>query len=383
MDIPTARTSLRRRIPAVNAKDDLTLNVGNMLEDAHKLGTCQITYLASPKRVHSLHGQVFKEEMIVGIGQFVGKFEEPVTALIDDCLIDTRDNHLGFFPTAREFNFAGKVLLGDLQFSHGLTKVQRTFNIISNIGDQESFQTKVKPDAVTRSELIVLGAFFLYHEVQIEIAKTVTLDGDSLDVCWNVARLAELVDRSLNLDFIAVQQLPTRLLEREATILLDFLKAWGRGLNLVLEIAKEELIPLVDTLNNVLNRLTTHQIPVRIAGKLFQLGDVLHQDELVQALASQLIVAAVQRNAMIVDQSCNVDLLVQQPILFLAIQLELVGLDDSHFTPSRSAFSRIAISIIAAFDTPCRSANFVNRSSARSVNRRDVGFARLGFLSIM
>lgn len=54
-----------------------------------------------------------------------------------------------------------------------------------------------------------------------------------------------------------------------------------------------------------------------------------------------------------------------------------------HFTLSLSAFSRIAISIIAAFDTPFFFAIFDNSSLARSVNRIEVGFARAGLSMLM
>ena len=326
----TVKASLGRWIEAVNQADNVAFDVRNMLEDAHEFTTGKVAYLAPPKSLHPLHGQVFKEQMIEGIGQFMSELEEPVTALINDRLIDASDDHLGFLPATRKFNFTSKILLGDLEFSHCLTIVQRTFNLFSNRGDQESFQPKVKPDAVTRSELIILGYIFLYHKVQIEITKAITFDRDSLNVCWNVAGLAEFVDRALNLDLVATKQLPTSLLEGETAVLLDFLKAWGRGFNLVLKVAEEQLIGFVDTINNVLNRLTANQIPMLMAVKLFQLGDMFHQNELVQTLAGQFVVFAVQRNAVVIDQATDIDLLVQQLILLRPIKLELVRLDDFH-----------------------------------------------------
>jgi hypothetical protein len=336
MDMPTIRTSLGRGIPAVNTKDNLALFVGNVLENAHELTASQVTHLAPPKSLHTLHRQVFKEEMIKRIGQFVGKLEEPIAALIHDRLMDSSDNHLGFLPAAREFNFTRKVLLGDLEFSHSLTKVQRTFNVFSNIGNQESFHTKVEPGAVTRPELIALVDFFLYHKVEPEIAKTVPFDRDRLDVGWNIARLAEFVDHTLNANLVTLKQFPTCLLERERTILFDLLKAWGCGthLVLVLEVAKEKLIAFVNALNNILNGLGTYEIPMSVLSKLLQLGDVLHQDKLVQTLASKLVVATMQGNAVVIDQPSDVDLSVQKLILFLAIELELVR-------PHRCNYTRI------------------------------------------
>jgi hypothetical protein len=317
---------------APDQMNNLAIFVSHMLEDAHELTTSQVAHLATPHGLHTLHIQVFKEEIVEIIRQFVRKLEKPVAALIDDRLVDASDNHLGFLPATREFNFTSKILLGNLQFSHSLAKVQRAFNIFSNIGNQESFQTKVKPGTFTCPELIILVGIFLYHEVEPEIAKAITFDRNRLDVCWNIARLTELIDHPLNLDPVPIEKFPTRLLEGETGVLLDFFEAWRRCADLVLEIAKEKLIALIDALNNVLNRLTAYQIPMGVLGKLFQLGDVLHQDKLIQALPRQLVVATVQGDAVIVDQPCNVNLLVQKTILFLAIELEFVRPHRCNYT---------------------------------------------------
>jgi|688.fasta_scaffold230283_1 hypothetical protein len=330
MNVSAIKARLGRWIETINQADNFTFDGGNMFEDAHKLATGKVAYLATPKGLHPFHGQVFKEQMIVLVGQSVGKLEEPVPALVDHRLIDAGDNHLGFLPAVRKLHFASKVLLCDLQFGHCLTIVQRAFNLFAIRCDQEGLQPKVKARAVTRHGLIVLGYIFLYHKVQIEIAKTVTLNGDGLNVYWNLSRLAELVDLALNADLVAAQQLPTGLLERETAIFLHLLKAGWSGLNLVLEIAKEQAIGFVDTINDVLNGLTTNQTPMLIAIKLFQFRDVLHQDELVQALSGQGVVFAMQRYAVVVNQPSNVYLLVQKPILFLTVELEFVGLDDFH-----------------------------------------------------
>lgn len=330
MDMSTSKTSFGRWIEAVNQADNFPFDVGNMLENTHELGAGQVAYLAPPKGLHPLHGQVFKEQMIEGIGQGVGALEEPVTALVDDRLIDARDDPLGLLPAARELNFARKMLVGALQCSHRLTIVQRAFNSFAYRGDQESLQTKVKPDAVTRSELSVLVDCFLSHKGEPEIAKTITLDGDSLNVCWNVAAFAEFIDLALYLHLVIIKQFPTGLLESKATILLTLLQAWRRRANLVLEITEEQLIGFVDTINNVLDSLATNQVPRLITLTLFQLGDMFHQDKLVQALPGQSIIASMQGNTVIIDQSCNVNLLVQYLILFRPIKLALVRLDDFH-----------------------------------------------------
>lgn len=85
-----------------------------------------------------------------------------------------------------------KLLLGELQFSHRLAKVQRAFNLITDRGNQEGFQTKVKARAVTRHDLIILAYFFLNHKIEIEIAQCIPFDCDCLDGLWNITALENL-----------------------------------------------------------------------------------------------------------------------------------------------------------------------------------------------
>jgi len=177
--------------------------------------------------------------------------------------------------------------------------------------------------------LIVLVCFFLGYplgdKIEIEIAKRVAFDCDGLDVGWYITRLGKLVDHTLNADTVFVEQLPTRLLEGERRIFLHLLEAWRVGSHLAFQVAKEQFVALVDPLNNVLNRLRANQIPVLVLRQFLELGDMGHQRIRVQSFARQLVVSAMQRYAVVVDQARNVDLLMQMLILFLAIQLELVG----------------------------------------------------------
>lgn len=330
MNVSAVKASFGRRIEAVNQADNLTLTGSDVLENAHKLGAGQVAYLATPQGLHPLHGEVFKEEMIIAVGQLMGQFKEPITALVDDPLINAGNVRFGLLPAVRELDFTGKVLLGGLQFSEGLTIIQRTFNFFSLRCGEKDFQPEVKARAVARHGLIIWINFFLNHKVEIEIAKTIPLDGDGLNIHWKITALAEFVDYVLNADTIIIKEFPTRLFECEGAILLDLLKARGSSLEILLEIAKKQTIGFVNAVNNVLNCLATNQIPVLVVRKLFQLGDMLHQGELVQALSGESVVFAVQRNAVVVDKPCNVNPLVQTLILFRPIQLEFVGLDDLH-----------------------------------------------------
>lgn len=295
-------------------------------QDSHKLATGKVAYLAAPQGLHSLHAKVFKEELVISIGQVVRKLKEPVTALIDHALMQARDGRFGLAPIRRKLDFAGQLALGGLQFSHSLTIVQRTINLFTVRRSEESFQTKVESCAVTRQDAVGLVDLFLNDEVQKKIAKTITLNGDSLNVRWNIAAFAEFIDLTLNADLVVLKQLPTGLFEGETAVLLDLLKTWGRRSHFALEIAKEQLIGFVNALDNILDRLATNHVPMAVFGQAFQFGDVFHQGIRVQALAEQAIVPAMQGNTVVINQATDIDLPVQVLILFRPIELELVRL---------------------------------------------------------
>lgn len=68
--------------------NDFTFSGCNIAQDAHELGTGKVAYFAAPKRLHPLHGQVFKEQLIVLVGQLVGKLKNQSRRFADHPLID-------------------------------------------------------------------------------------------------------------------------------------------------------------------------------------------------------------------------------------------------------------------------------------------------------
>ena len=252
--------------------NNFALSGCNIGQDVHKLATRQVAYLAAPQPLHPLHGEVFKEQLVVSIRQIMGKFEEPVTALVDHELMQARDGRFRLAPVVGKLDLVGHLALGGLQFGHSRAIVQRAFNLFTVRRGEECFQPKVKARAFTRRGLMNWVTLFLNNEVQIKIAKTVTLDSDSLDIRaqWRVpfgreiAAFAELIDNAPDLDLVTLKQLPAGLFKRKAAVLLDFLEAWGRGLYLALEIAKEQLIGFINALDNVLSRLGVNLDPVAV-----------------------------------------------------------------------------------------------------------------------
>lgn len=293
LDMPTSGTGLRRRIEAVDQMNNFAFGGCNILQDAHELGTRNVAYFAPPHGLHPLHGKVFKKQLIVLIRQLMCQLEEPVAATVDHTLINTRHIRLCFVPVPRPFDLARHAALRLAQFIKGLAIVQWGFNLLPVRRGEKSLQTKIEACAITRHGLIALVDFFLHHEIEIEIPQRVALDCDRLHVRRNVAALAVLVDSALNVDAIVGKQLPARLLEGEGSVLLDLLERGRRGLDLALEVAKEQLVGAVNTLHYILDRLRTNKVPVGIAGQLLELGEMPHQVILAQMLASQTVVATV------------------------------------------------------------------------------------------
>ena len=65
------RTRFGRWIEAINQMNNLAFGGCNITQYAHELGTGQVVYFATPKSLHPLHGQIFKEQLIILVGQLM------------------------------------------------------------------------------------------------------------------------------------------------------------------------------------------------------------------------------------------------------------------------------------------------------------------------
>lgn len=72
---------------------------------------------------------------------------------------------------------------------------------------------------------------------------------------------------------------------------MTFLNLGGASSYLALEIAKEQLVRLVNALHDVLNSLRANKVPEGALGQLL-LGNMLHQSVRAHALTSQPVIAA-------------------------------------------------------------------------------------------
>ena len=273
--------------------------------------------------------QPSKEKVVVAVGQRVGQLEEPIASLVDHPLVQTGHPTPGLMPVVAPFVLARQRTLGGTQGVQGLREVERADNFAPVTADQERLETEVEPNGAVTLPVGNVDVF-LDNEGEGEIAERVALNRYRFNGVGKLTRFAELVNVSLDADAVAAQQRPARLLERERTVLPDLLELGRRGLDARLAIAKEERVGAVNALANVLPGLTAHQGVVRVLGELAPFGDVLHHVVLAHVLARQAVVAPMERDAVVPDEARHVDALMQQSILFIAVQRVLVGAGDHH-----------------------------------------------------
>ena len=314
----TIATQFAGREEPINIGDYLPFALGNIVHDAHELSSGKVADLAPPKGLHSLHGKVFKVQIVVAVGQVMRQFEEVVTTTINHTLMDARDFASGLVPVVGKFYFSRKVALCLGKVVKRLFQKKRrvVFCLIRCL--QEGFKSEVEPNG---DVTLPVGNcdVFLNHKVDVQITKRITLNRDGLDVSRYLTAFAELIDAALNTNLVTTKQFPTSLLEREARILLHFLELWWGSLDTGFQIAEEQFVCTIDALDYILNGLTANHAPEGILGQFLELGDVLHQRKLTQVLTRQLIVATMQRNAVIPDNPRYINLLIEMPRVLAAI----------------------------------------------------------------
>lgn len=324
----TARAGLGRGIKAVNEMHEFTLTFGDVLQNIAELRKGDVSDLAPPKSVHGFDIERFQNDDVKarprGTRQVMRQLEEPVPALVCDPFMHSYKVVVGFTPVMATFDFAGKVAVRVTDVIQTSLKELRRSNHFAGRQGEEGFQTKVcANDGVTQSVDFFL--FRLYGKANEQFPKQVALDRDRFDRAENFPAFAELVDFTLNANLIGTDQLPTGLLERKRRVLFDLAEPRPcKALrNLPGFVLKKQLITPIDTLANVLNGLTSNQIPKRVLGQLFQLGNVLLHIVHADILSGQLEVPPLKSNAVIPDDPADVNLVVQMLILFASVQLEL------------------------------------------------------------
>jgi hypothetical protein len=319
----TARASFRGWIPAVNEMDKLVFAFGYPLQNIAELREGNVADLTSPKLFHRFDIQGFQNNDIKPVGQVMGKFIEPIAAMMGNSLVHTIEFVLGLMPVRRSFDFTGQFTARFANLIQGRLKPFRRLDFFSIRQSEESFQTEVCPnDDVTQS---VRDFFYTVNtEVHKQFTQRGTLNRDRLDLSKNFARLTKLINKLADTQLVRAEQLPSGLLERERTILFYLLKRRTTEAlaNLSCFVVEEKLIAAIYPLANILYSLRSQQSEVGIARALGKLRNVLLHGIDIDILAGQLEISAMQSNAVVPNQTGNVYLLVKRFILFVSVQFE-------------------------------------------------------------
>ena len=133
------------------------------------------------------------------------------------------------------------------------------------------------------------------------------------------------------------------MLERVGFVLANFLEVRRCSLALVLKVCPEEFVCLVNTVGDILQSLRAYFLEIAEPLNLLEFGQMFLQGKFVQRFVVEMPILLMESDAMIISQTCGVDLPMQLLIPLRGIELELVGLDSFCYCNSPPCFLRIDI----------------------------------------
>ena len=319
----TRRAQRRTGFETVYLHDDLAHLHGDVLLDIQELGESQITHLASPHPLHGLEVQVLETQDVALTCQVPRQLEVRVSPFVGKSCMSTRQ------PLSSLFVVVAPWLLACAYPIQARDLVQVLLQVLWHevrcvlIVGQEGSEPKVKAADSTRAGY-VWDLYFLHdREADVQSSHSISLDGDCFDLTFDLAALGELVGVLADTHPVLTQVFPPRLLQREASVLFHLLEAWTASLEGCLPtfILEECLIAAVQAIRDVLYRLATYHLPVRIPfSSHSQLGQVRHQAVLVDVASGEPVVATLQSHAVVPDDAGDIDLVVQVLVTLVVVQ---------------------------------------------------------------
>lgn len=161
-------------------------------------------------------------------------------------------------------------------------------------------ESEVKPNAFTQSgnDFVLLA---LARKEDINITKGVPFYGDCFDLSFDISAFVVAISLFANKDCMGIfVQFPTRLFKCERLRFFDLAELWGSCTNLVLQVPKEQFVPLVNAAGNVLQSLRANFSQIRKSWLLFDFCQVLLQCVHIQRLMEQAIIPFMEGDAMVV-----------------------------------------------------------------------------------
>jgi len=318
--LPTHMTALRRGKPAIDMLDHRASGVRHLVQDVHEAGKPQVGDFAAPQRFHALEGERLQTDRVVLGAQLVG--QRPVKRLphMGHPSVDTGQMGCGLAPVVGALVLARQEPIGTRNLSEALPKRLWCVPFAAITARQVGGEPEIKACAFTRHDSGKGPRNNEAGEQDVQLAQGTALDGDRFDAPLDVSGLGELIDRGAEAQAVATQQFPPGLLEGEGFGLPHLAKAWGtnplrgRARLPILPMLKEALIALVDTFNDLLDGLRTELTPPLIFRQLLSFGNMRFYLMRRKMPLVPAIVAPMYSNAMVMDDTTNVNLLVESSI---------------------------------------------------------------------
>ena len=304
-----------------------------MLDHWQKHSEPKIANLPAPHALHGFDVQCFKAQDIKTVCQIIGKFPEKITAFVRDSLMRHCQSTFCFLSTIGVLLFARQSTIQSCDFIQVGLEVLRRHIGFARVVNQESFQAEVKPADSTRAGFN-LWRFLDDRKTDPKPIEIVALDCDRLYLSANWAGKRKFILVLTDLDLVDANQFPASLFEREA-LELGYLPKRGTTcfeLGLALFVVEKSLVSFVYTLDHFLHRLTADQFPVFAVGMVSaQLSNPLLQVVFRDVSKTRFVRKTLCSNALIPNQTRNVDRLVQFAIMATVVQSVFQRLADFHF----------------------------------------------------
>lgn len=300
----------------------------HVVQDADEATESQVRHLATPHPLHAAKIQVFQVYGVIGLAQLIGQVPVIRVALVGYLSVYPCKVLVRLAPITGSLLPARKLAIGIGYSVSSLLEEFWRFVPAAVVACEVRLEAEIEPDAFTCQGSIRFLILAEARKEQVQITKCVSFDSYSLDIAIYLARVRELIGALADTNTVAAKQLPPRLFEREGFSLADLAESrraypFGRlACFAILDVRKESLVGAVDSLDDILDSLGTEHVPKYVLRQALQLCNVGLKTVCRKMFAEHAVIAAMQSDAMIVDDSADINLLMQAAVLFAAVHLK-------------------------------------------------------------
>ena len=175
-----------------------------LFEYLQKLVEGVVRDFASPEAFHAVKIQRFKAKCIKLCAKFVSKLPLPIQPLSCYLSMKSCQSTGNTIIVARTFDLTRKCFVERSQCFQGLFEKLRGLNLVTFVAGEECFVSIIKTCALTRLGFEFGIVNILARKVYPIVAAPISLDGDRLDITYNVSVFMEREPRAYTIDFDTV-----------------------------------------------------------------------------------------------------------------------------------------------------------------------------------